>query len=263
MLTTTPEHIADHEADLLDAGFSMEQIDALKAHIELIAVGRANTNEITINDSITRVVDIAVTDLDTLSPKIKSIMIAFANRYHAYIGQYEAVIAANRFRKDLISVMSSIPEAEAQYMAQKIITSISHIENISPNTIYREVLQLIIVNPKKISKPKIFHVIIDMYVQKILSEKAIRHQDSAYAWISLDTMARVLMTDKEFAYHAKSENLTPKGRGIQRALRNIVKGIQTRNTAMIRKGIEHNFLKNQEIGSMADELLSNIEKYIH
>lgn len=244
MLTNTPQYIIDEEERLLQSGVSKEKVNILKNHIEkLIASGTKNS-------------------LPNISD-VEDIMQRFAKRYHDYITEYQAVIAADQFKKDLIAALSSLPVAEVNHMANKIITTVSHLRTMSPDMIYGEVLQLIAQNPKNTKHTEVFHTIIDFYVDRIMSAGIVEQNKTTSAWTSLDEIARLFTSNKEFLQDAKPEKLNRKALGLQKAFRTIVQGIQTRKTETIRKGWRKNFIQNSEVGEMIDRYLWDIEQSLN
>ncbi|MCX6734253.1 MAG: hypothetical protein NTX63_05620 [Candidatus Peregrinibacteria bacterium] len=264
MFLRAPQHITDHEEALRLAGVEYTFVDDLKAHVKDIGTRdksvAAPHNTI---EKIDRAVRNVTKEMDRIDPEIRDKMQEFAIRYHAYITDHEAVIAADDFKKDLIAALRGIPEIEAVHIANKIITAVGSTKKMSAEDIYREVLVLIKKNPKNTKQAEIFHAIIDFYIDKLVSDGTIEQDENAKAWTALDQLARIFTTHKEFLYHAKPEKLNRKGKAMQRALRAIVKGIQMRKTNIVREGIQAEFIKTDEVGTIIDQHLWEIEQRTH
>lgn len=264
MLLRAPQHIIDHEEALRLAGVEWTYVDDLKAHVKDIgthdksAAAPHNTFE-----KIDRAVRNVTKEMDRIDPEIRDKMQEFAIRYHAYITDHEAVIAADEFKKNLITALRGIPEIEAIHIANKVITAVGNTKKMSADEIYREVIWLIRKNPKNTKQAGIFHNIIDLYIDKLLSDGTIEQDENAKAWTSLDQLARIFTTNKEFLYRSKPETLNQRGKALQRAVQVIVKGIQVRKTSIVRAGIREDFIKTDEVGMIIDQHLWEIEQRTH
>lgn len=198
-----------------------------------------------------------------LHPDIEVAMRTFAQRYHVYLTQNEAVIAANNFRQNLFRSLSTLPQEEVLHMANKVITAISHMFRPNAKDIYDEVLDLVNRNPKSEKSARTFHFIIDMYVDKITSGERLLDSGSMDAWVMLDKMAEILTTDEEYLYGKDPRTLNANGRRIQAGIKMIIEGIQKRNTATIRSGFRYHFLRRSELGEVAHQLIWDIERRLH
>lgn len=174
----------------------------------------------------------------------------------------EELIAANQFRKNLSKALSSLPEIEILHMANKIITAVSHLNRANPETIYKEILQLIDQNPRNIENARIFHTIIDLYIDRIIGDGTVQQQSGIHAWISLDELTRIFMTVKDFLFGADPRKLNEKDQGTQKAVCAIITGVQTRKTQVIRGALQDNLLRNPEIVDIIDHHLWEIERHL-
>ncbi len=172
------------------------------------------------------------------------------------------LVAADAFRKKLSIALSGLHEIEVLHMANKIITAVSHLNRTNPETIYKEILQLINQNPRNIENVRIFHTIIDLYIDRIIGDGTVQQQGGIHAWISLDELTRIFMTIKDFFYSADPMKLNEKDQGIQKAIRAIITGVQTRKTQIIREGLQNNLLQNPEIIDIIDHHLWEIERHL-
>lgn len=175
----------------------------------------------------------------------------------------EELIAADQFRKNLLKALSSLSEEEVLHMANKIITAASHLNRTNPETIYKEILQLIDQNPRNIKNAKIFHTIIDLYIDRRINDGTVGQQGGIHAWISLDELTRIFMTVKDFLYGADPKKLSEKDQGTQKAICTIITGVQTRKTQVIRGALQNNLLRNPEIVDIVDHHLWEIERHLH
>jgi|GEM_PF-6848456 len=265
MALQVPLFITETEDELRLAGVDESYVDNLKADIRDITNIPDRTLGAPHNtfEKIDRAVRRTAQEMTRIDPAIRDKMREFAIRYHAYVTDHKAVITADEFKKDLMLALHGIPEIEAIYLANKIITAVRNTKKVSAEEIYREVLSLIRKNPKNTKNANIFHTIVDLYIDKLLSDGTIEQDENAKAWTSLDQLARIFTTDKEFLYRTKPETLSRKGKVIQQAIQTIVKGIQTRQTNTIRKGIQENFIGTDDIGIIIDQYLWEIEQRIH
>lgn len=175
---------------------------------------------------------------------------------------HEELIAANQFRKKLSIALPNLPEVEVLHMANKIITVVSHLNRTNPETIYREILQLIDQNPRNVENARIFHTIIDLYIDRIIGDGTVQQQSGIHAWISLDELTRIFMSVKDFLYSADPKKLSEKDQGTQRAICTIITGVQTRKTQVIRGALQGNLLRNPEIVDIIDHHLWEIERQL-
>ncbi len=182
---------------------------------------------------------------------------------HADEDNRKELVAADTFRKNISIALSNLPAIEVIHMANKIITAVSHLNRTNPETIYKEILQLIDQNPRNIENARIFHTIIDLYIDRIVGDGTVQQQSGIHAWISLDELTRIFMTVRDFLYGADPRKLNEKDQRTQKAICTIITGVQTRKTQVIRGALQDNLLRNPEIVDIIDHHLWEIERHLN
>lgn len=263
-MLVTHETVIDRQLTLLDAGLSEDEIRKLLGTVRTLHKGnpRIRKNPGT-SPEITSAALSLTMDHHKSDPKIKGLIQSFANLYHQYFAQWEAVFQANNFETQMKEILHDIPESEVHDMVIKVTSLTSNLSIEMSALVYKDIKYL--VQDEKIPRrtARVFHNIIDKFIDRHCKSSNAFYANSLEAWAILDKMRKEAIGNLQSIRVSNIKGLSPESAEVYKNMQLVFEGIRNRDIAAVRHGLSYPAIKDSNQGVVYDNILSEIELIRH